>query len=109
MHQRRLPSFPDLGSFLSHLDGVGELRQIEAPVAMRLEITELHRRVILAKGPALRLTAALDDRGAVSGLPVIANLFGTQERVALGLGTDLQGLATLGGLLAWMMSNGFQN
>lgn len=104
MHHRCLPLFPDLGSFLSHLDRNRELQKIEAPISTRLEITELHRRVIAAKGPVLRFSTPLDERGAASGFPVVANLFGTSERVAAGLGTDLAGLATLGALLAWMKS-----
>ena len=104
MHQRGLPLFHDLGSFLAFLEGKDELATISAPVSMRLEITEIHRRVIAAGGPALRLTHPLDQRGALSGLPVVTNLFGTAERVAWGLGTDVEGLAGLGELLAWMRS-----
>jgi len=102
MHQRRLPPFPNLGSFLSYLKTHDALRTVTAPVAMRLELTELHRRVIATAGPALRLTAALADDGGVARLPVVTNLFGTTERVAWGLGTDPEGLESLGELLAWM-------
>ena len=102
MHQRRLPPFPNLGSFLSYLKTHDALRSVAAPVAMRLELTELHRRVIATAGPALRLTAALADDGGVARLPVVTNLFGTTERVAWGLGTDPEGLESLGKLLAWM-------
>jgi 4-hydroxy-3-polyprenylbenzoate decarboxylase len=104
MHQRRLPAFPSLGSFLAYLEARGALRNVAAPVAMRLELTELHRRVIATGGPALRLTAPLAGDGSVSRLPVLTNLFGTPERVAWGLGTDLEGLGSLGELLAWMRS-----
>lgn len=44
MYHRRLPEFPDLRSFLAHLYACGDLRRIAAPVSMRLEVTELHRR-----------------------------------------------------------------
>ncbi|WP_320410792.1 UbiD family decarboxylase [Mesorhizobium sp. Root695] len=104
MHHRCLPLFSDLDSFLSFLDRNGQLREVGVPVSTRLELTEIHRRVIASKGPALRLTAPLDDRGVRSAFPVVANLFGTRERVAWGLGTDLHGLETLGALLAWMRS-----
>jgi len=102
MHQRRLPPFPDLGSFLSYLETRDALRSVAAPVAMRLELTELHRRVIASAGPALRLTAARVDDGGAARLPVVTNVFGTIERVAWGLGTDPEGLGPLGELLAWM-------
>jgi 4-hydroxy-3-polyprenylbenzoate decarboxylase len=104
MHQRSLPSFPTLGSFLSFLERKGGIRTIAAPVSMRLEITELHRRVIAVGGPALRLSRALGEGGVPSRFPVIANLFGTSKRVAWGLGTDREGLSSLGALLAWMHS-----
>ncbi len=104
MHERSLSLFPTLGAYLSYLEGKGRLETISAPVSMRLEITETHRRVIAAGGPALRLTQPLDQRGAMSRMPVVTNLFGTAERVAWGLGTDVEGLAALGELLAWMRS-----
>jgi 4-hydroxy-3-polyprenylbenzoate decarboxylase len=104
MHERNLPLFHTLGAYLSYLESKRKLHTIQAPVSMRLEITEIHRRVIGAGGPALRMTHPLDQRGVLSGLPVITNLFGTAERVAWGLGTDVGGLRALGELLAWMRS-----
>lgn len=104
MHERNLPRFLTLGAYLFHLESMGRLETIRAPVSMRLEITEIHRRVIATGGPALRLTQPLDQTGLVSNLPVVTNLFGTVERVAWGLGTDVEGLARLGELLAWMRS-----
>ncbi len=104
MHQRQLPSFSDLGSFLSHLSRKGEVCEVGAPVSMRLEITELHRQVIAAGGAVLRLTRPLDVRGEAARLPVVTNLFGTRERVASGLGTDLNGLKSLGEMMAWLRS-----
>ncbi len=104
MHERNLPRFHTLGAYLFHLESMGRLDTIRVPVSMRLEITEIHRRVVATGGPALRLTQPLDQSGLVSNLPVVTNLFGTVERVAWGLGTDVEGLARLGELLAWMRS-----
>ena len=89
MHHRCLPSFSDLGSFLSYLDRNGQLQDVGAPVSTRLELTEIHRRVIAAKGPALRLTTPIDDRGVRSAFSGRREFSGTRERVAWGLGTDL--------------------
>lgn len=71
---------------------------------MHLEATEIHRRVIAQGGPVLRLSEPRSAQGTPLALqmPVVANLFGTVERVAAGLGTDLKGLAGLGQLFAWM-------
>jgi 4-hydroxy-3-polyprenylbenzoate decarboxylase len=103
MHSRNQPIFPDLASFLSHLARQGEVADIAAPVDMALEGTEIHRRVIAAGGPVLRFQKPLRD-GRPSRMPVVANLFGTRARVAMGLGTDEAGLEGLGELMAWLRS-----
>lgn len=104
MHQRRLPSFQSLSSFLSFISEQNEISSISAPISMHLEATELHRRIIANGGPVLKLERPLNANGVTSPLPVVTNLFGTRQRVAWGLGTDQEGLASLGELLAWMQS-----
>lgn len=74
-------AFPDLRSFLSSLEASGELRVVEAEVDPRLEIAEIHRRVIAAGGPAL-----LFRRPAGSDLPVVTGLFGTAARARRAFG-----------------------
>ena len=102
MYQRTLPLFPTLGVFLSYLQERGELATIDAPISTHLEITELHRRVIAANGPVLQLTDVHERNGNAAKMPVVTNLFGTPERVAAGLGTDVEGLAALGEMLAFL-------
>lgn len=104
MHQPIFPAFPDLRSFLAHCEARGDLRRVSAPVSMKLEATEIHRRTIARGGPVLRLEKPLLESGEASAFPVVSNLFGTRERVAAGLGTDIAGLETLGNLLAWLRS-----
>ena len=88
--------FGDLREFLSFLESRGELKRIDAPVSPKLEITEISRRVLEQRGPALLFTNASDR-----GIPVLANLFGTEERVAAALGFDgTETLGDLGRLLA---------
>jgi 4-hydroxy-3-polyprenylbenzoate decarboxylase len=89
-------SFADLRAFLAFLDGRGELKRIDRPIDPKLEITEVARRVLAKRGPALLFTNV-----GGSPIPVLANLFGTQERVAAALGwDDTAALADLGRLLA---------
>jgi 4-hydroxy-3-polyprenylbenzoate decarboxylase len=89
-------SFQDLREFLSHLESRGDLKTIDAPVSPKLELTEIARRVLARRGPAL-----LFKRASERGIPVLANLFGTQQRVAAALGADdTSALADLGRLLA---------
>jgi len=58
-----------------------DLVVVEAEVDPRLEVAEIHRRVIAAGGPALLFTRV---RGAT--MPVVTNLFGTARRAELAFG-----------------------
>ena len=71
----------DLRSFLRRLQGDGDLVVVDAPVDARLEIAEIHRRVIAAGGPALLFT---NVRG--SSFPLVTNLFGSAARAAQAFG-----------------------
>jgi 4-hydroxybenzoate decarboxylase subunit C len=77
----REPTFPDLRSFLDRLRRDGDLAVVEAPVDARLEVAEIHRRVIAAGGPALQFTRV---QGA--DFPLVTNLFGTPRRAELAFG-----------------------
>jgi len=71
----------NLRQYLDLLRTRGELVEITASVDPRLEIAEIHRRVIARRGPALLFRA---PRGA--DFPIVTNLFGTPERVDLAFG-----------------------
>jgi UbiD family decarboxylase len=73
--------FPDLRAFISQLRLGGDLAVVEAPVDARLEVAEVHRRVISAGGPALLFTKV---KG--SGFPLVTNLFGTAGRAEMAFG-----------------------
>ncbi|MCC7413248.1 MAG: UbiD family decarboxylase [Gammaproteobacteria bacterium] len=89
-------SFRDLRAFLSFLDGRGELKRIRQEIDPALEITEVCRRVLREGGPAL-----LFERPRGSRVPLLANLFGTPQRVAFALQRSGTGdLAALGAELA---------
>ena len=75
------PTFPDLRAFLDHLRRAGDLAVIDAPVDARLEVAEVHRRVIAAGGPALLFT---NVQGA--DVPLVTNLFGTAKRAEAAFG-----------------------
>ena len=88
--------YRDLRDFITQLERRGELKRISVEVAPRLEMTEICDRVLRAGGPAL-----LFERPAGFGMPVLANLFGTPLRVALGMGKDeVAELREIGRLLA---------
>jgi len=88
--------YRDLRDFLAQLEGRGLLRRIGAEVSPRLEMTEICDRTLRAAGPAL-----LFERPSGHDIPVLGNLFGTPERVALALGQDtVADLREVGRLLA---------
>ncbi len=104
MPVRDLPSFRDLGAFLRYLAAADDLCRISEPVSLVHEMTEVHRRVIRAGGPALLFEGATTAEGAAARMPVLTNLFGTRERVAAGLGVVPARLGELGALLAQLRS-----
>lgn len=66
----------DLHEWIERLRAGGELVEVECEVDARLEVPEIHRRVIAAGGPALLFR---NVRGA--DFPLVVNLFGTESRV----------------------------
>jgi 4-hydroxy-3-polyprenylbenzoate decarboxylase len=90
--------YKDLRDFIALLEKRGELRRIGVEVDPRLEITEICDRTLRKQGPALLFT---NPKGY--HMPVLANLFGTPERVALGMGSENVGsLREIGKLLAFL-------
>ncbi len=90
--------YHDLRDFIEQLENIGELKRVAAPVSTYLEMTEICDRVLRAQGPAL-----LFENVAGHTMPVLANLFGTPRRVALGMGEENVGaLREVGKLLAYL-------
>ena len=90
--------FKDLRDFIILLEKQGELKRITQPVSSHLEITEICDRTLRGGGPAL-----LFENVVGHTVPVLANLFGTPKRVALGMGQESVGaLKEVGELLAFL-------
>ncbi|MGL6316788.1 4-hydroxy-3-polyprenylbenzoate decarboxylase [Vibrio sp. WXL103] len=91
-------SFKDLRDFIDHLEHRGLLKRISHPVDPDYEMTEISDRTLRQGGPAL-----LFENPIGYDMPVLTNLFGTPERVALGMGQDnVQALREVGKLLAFL-------
>ncbi|QOT75594.1 4-hydroxy-3-polyprenylbenzoate decarboxylase [Cupriavidus basilensis] len=95
--------YNDLRDFLGQLEGLGELKRIGAPVSPNLEMTEICDRLLRAGGPAVVFENPSDPHrpGQTYSVPVLANLFGTTRRVALGMGAEsLADLRDIGRVLS---------
>jgi 4-hydroxy-3-polyprenylbenzoate decarboxylase len=89
-------SYADLREFMSQLEAKGQLKRVPAEVSPRLEMTEICDRVLRSGGPAL-----LFERPQGHSVPVLANLFGSVERIAAAMGLDdVRKLREVGVLLA---------
>ncbi|MGZ5049851.1 MAG: 4-hydroxy-3-polyprenylbenzoate decarboxylase [Methylobacter sp.] len=90
--------YKDLRDFIKQLEKQGELKRVTLEIDPYLEMTEICDRTLKQGGPAL-----LFENPKGSNIPVLANLFGTPRRVAMGMGaesvTELRGI---GELLAYL-------
>ena len=90
--------YKDLREFIDALEKQGLLVRVKAEVDPYLEITEICDRTLRSQGPAL-----LFENPKGSSIPILANLFGTTARVALGMGQDsTDSLREVGKLLAFL-------
>ena len=90
--------YKDLRDFIDQLEKLGELKRISQRVDPNLEITEVASRVLKKQGPAL-----LFEQPGDSKIPLLANLFGTEQRVARAMGEEqVSALRDIGKLLAFL-------
>jgi 4-hydroxy-3-polyprenylbenzoate decarboxylase len=88
--------YRDLRDFMGQLERLGQLRKLHEPVSPRLELTAIGDKLLRAGGPAVLCTQPRDYK-----IPCLINLFGTPERVALGMGaSSLTDLRDVGRVLA---------
>jgi 4-hydroxy-3-polyprenylbenzoate decarboxylase len=74
-----------LRDFIARLEAEGELVRVTEPVSTVLEITEIQTRLLAEGGPAVIFEKPIKADGTPSSIPVLANLFGTVKRVAMGV------------------------
>ncbi|CAH0532247.1 3-octaprenyl-4-hydroxybenzoate carboxy-lyase [Vibrio stylophorae] len=90
--------FTDLRDFIQYLEQQGELVRVTTPVDPHLMITEICDRTLRAQGPAL-----LFENPIGYEMPILANLYGTPKRVALGMGqTEVSALRQVGEWLSYL-------
>lgn len=90
--------YKDLRDFIQGLEKRGELKRITTEINPYLQVTEICDRTLRLQGPALLFENPLGH-----SIPMLANLFGTTKRVALGMGQeDIASLRQVGELLAFL-------
>jgi 4-hydroxy-3-polyprenylbenzoate decarboxylase len=94
--------FSSLRDFIDHLESNGRLVRVSTPVSPALEITEIQTRLLAEGGPAVLFENVVDADGRKFDMPVLANLFGTTERVAWGMGREPHELREVGDALAFL-------
>jgi len=88
--------YKDLRDFIAQLEKIGQLKRITQEIDPVLEMTEICDRTLKQGGPAL-----LFENPKGHNIPVLANLFGTPDRVAMGMGeTSVKALRGVGELLS---------
>lgn len=91
-------NYTDLRDFIAKLEELGQLKRVTQEVDPYLEMTALADLSLRQGGPAL-----LFENPKGHSMPVLANLFGTTQRVALGMGKqDISELREVGRLLAYL-------
>ncbi len=77
------PPFDDLQGYLQALERRGDLHRVRCEVDPYLEVSEITQRVIRRGGPAL-----LFERVKGADFPLATNLYGTMDRLVLGMGCE---------------------
>ena len=74
-------SYVSLRDFIQRLEQAGDLVRVTESVSTVLEMTEIQTRLLAEGGPAVLFENAVKADGTPSDMPVLANLFGTVQRV----------------------------
>ena len=94
--------YRSLRDFMERLEKDGQLVRVQAQVSPFLEMTEIQTRLLAEGGPAVLFENVLGANGQRHGMPVLVNLFGTVQRVALGMERRSDQLRELGETLAFL-------
>jgi 4-hydroxy-3-polyprenylbenzoate decarboxylase len=94
--------YRSLRDFIDRLERDRLLLRVAEPVSPFLEMTEIQTRLLAEGGPAVLFENVVGPEGRRYDMPVLVNLFGTMERVALGMERRPEQLRELGQTLAFL-------
>ncbi|MEM7196816.1 MAG: UbiD family decarboxylase [Pseudomonadota bacterium] len=92
--------YSDLRHFIQDLRKKELLVDVTTPISMDLELTEIHTRLLDTQGPAILVHKAQTVAQTQASMPVLTNMFGTRERIALAMGRECETLRQFGAELA---------
>ena len=95
-------SYASLRDFMERLEKAGQLVRVAEAVSPELEMTEIQTRLLAEGGPAVLFETVVGAAGRHFDMPVLVNLFGTVERVAMGMNRQVGDLRQLGDMLAFL-------
>ncbi|MGZ0189984.1 MAG: UbiD family decarboxylase [Alphaproteobacteria bacterium] len=95
-------AYKSLREFMTLLEERDLLKRVSSPVSPILEMTEIQTRLLATKGPAVLFEDVRRPDLSRYDMPALANLFGTVERVALGMGRKPDELREVGETLAFL-------
>jgi 4-hydroxy-3-polyprenylbenzoate decarboxylase len=90
-------TYNDLRAFLKTLEKKGLLKRVSAEVDPNLEVSEIMDRLVKKGGPAV-----IFEKVKGYDIPIVANLFGTRQRVAEGLGVSEKEFSKIGEFIAYL-------
>ncbi|MZR29241.1 UbiD family decarboxylase [Sneathiella litorea] len=95
-------AYGSLREFIAQLESSNQLVRIQEPVSTDLEMTEIQTRLLAEGGPAVIFENPVNEKGEKCSMPVLVNLFGTVDRVAMGMGRKREELREVGETLAFL-------
>ncbi|MDP6785988.1 MAG: UbiD family decarboxylase [Rhodospirillales bacterium] len=95
-------SYASLRDFIERLEKAGQLVRVAEAVSPELEMTEIQTRLLAEGGPAVLFENVVGAGERNFDMPVLVNLFGTVERVAMGMNREPGDLRRLGDMLAFL-------
>ncbi|MCR9215069.1 MAG: UbiD family decarboxylase [Proteobacteria bacterium] len=95
-------SYGSLRDFMAQLESAGKLVKVAEPISTDLEMTEIQTRLLAEEGPAVLFENPINEKGEKSDMPVLVNLFGTVDRVAMGMNKEPDQLREVGDTLAFL-------
>nr|WP_234397646.1 UbiD family decarboxylase [Sneathiella glossodoripedis] len=94
--------YASLRDFMALLEKEGKLVRVSEPVSTDLEMTEIQTRLLAEQGPAVLFENPINEHGEPAKMPVLVNLFGTVDRVAMGMQRKPEELREVGETLAFL-------